>query len=44
MNHDDFECPMCGKLCQGEILNRYPGYITIKCDRDGYQALKLRRP
>ncbi len=39
----ELQRPMCGKLCQGEILNGYPDYVTIDCDRDGYQASKLRR-
>ncbi|MFZ3060124.1 MAG: hypothetical protein WA102_10350 [Candidatus Methanoperedens sp.] len=40
MNHVEMECPMCGKQCQGEILNGYPDYVTIECERDGFQARK----
>lgn len=38
----ELECPMCGKLCQGETLIGYPDHITVKCDRDGYQARKKK--
>ncbi len=41
MNPVELECPMCGKVCQGEILNGYPDYVTIECDMDGFHARKI---